>query len=306
MKPAPGTAKAPILEARDLSYTVDGRSILTEISVSLRPGLVHALVGPNGAGKTTLLRLLAGELAPSSGAVLLEGRPVSAYSAEELAQRRAVLPQQTVLQFMFRAEEVVWMGRYPHLRDRRRVQADHHAVVSQAMRSTETEHLAERPYPLLSGGERAGLDLARVLAQETPVLLLDEPNASLDVRHQMLVLELMRRLANEGAAVLAIVHDLSLAASADVVWLLNRGELVAAGSPDTVMTAAILEQVYRWPVTVLRRPDSSAPLVVPLLPGHVPVSVSCRVEDEGGRMNGPDAPEKEGGQWIGCSSSSTG
>ncbi len=279
MTPVSSTGKAPVLEARDLSYAVDGRLILTEISASLQPGLVHALIGPNGAGKTTLLRLLAGELAPSSGSVWLEGRPLSAYPAEELARRRAVLPQQTVLQFMFRAEEVVWMGRYPHLRDRRRAQADHQAMVSQAMRSTESEHLAGRSYPLLSGGEQARVDLARVLAQETPVLLLDEPNASLDVRHQMLVLELMRRLANDGAAVLAIVHDLSLAAAcADVVWLLDRGELVAAGSPDIVMTEEILEQVYRWPVTVLRRPDSGAPLVVPLLPGNVPAPVSCRVE----------------------------
>jgi iron complex transport system ATP-binding protein len=223
---------------------------------------------------------LAGELAPSSGSVWLEGRPLSAYSAEELARRRAVLPQQTVLQFLFRVEEVVWMGRYPYLKDGLRTDADHQAVVSQAMRSTETEHLAGHSYPLLSGGEQARVSLARVLAQETRVLLLDEPNASLDVRHQMLVLELMRRLANDGAAVLAIVHDLSLAAAcADVVWLLDRGELVAAGSPDIVMMEEILERVYRWPVRVLRRPDSAAPLVVPLLPGHLSVPVSYRIEE---------------------------
>lgn len=285
-----------MLEARSVTYRLNGRQLLADVSVRVRLGIVHVLVGPNGAGKTTLMRLLAGELTPSSGTVYLDGRPLPSYSSEELAQRRAVLPQQTVLQFFFRAREVVWMGRYPYLRERRWAPEEHWEAVVEAMRVTETAYLADQPYPLLSGGERTRIDLARVLAQRTPVLLLDEPSASLDLRHQMLLLTIMRRLADAGAAVLAIVHDLNLAATADEVWLIDRGQLVAAGPPHTVLTPQALEQVYGWPVSVLRRPDSERPLVVPHLPGEVAQS---GVHPRGSPLY------REERTWTGYDSSST-
>jgi iron complex transport system ATP-binding protein len=233
------------------------------VSLDLARGEVLALVGPNGAGKSTLLKLLAGDLSPSGGEVTLEGRPLARFGAKELALKRALLPQQTILQFAFTARAVVAMGRHPHLGMAGESPEDD-AVVEAALARTETVPLAERVYPSLSGGEQARVSLARVLAQETPVLLLDEPTAALDLRHQQSVLRIARDLAREGTAVLAVLHDLNLAATyADRIALLDEGKLVADGTPWDVLTEERLSAVFRHPIGVVRHPRRDCPLVLP-------------------------------------------
>lgn len=258
-----------MIRAEKLTYQVQNRVIVDSVSLALDRGSVVALVGPNGAGKSTLLKLLAGEMEPSEGQVFLDDKPLQSYSKRELALRRAVMPQEVLLAFAFTAEEVVMMGRYPHSLNRERRSAnkpaDDRLIVRQSMAKTETTHLADRVYPTLSGGEQARVTLARVLAQETPVVFLDEPTASLDPRHQHLVMSQARQLADQGGTVLAVLHDLNLASMyADQIVLLRDGTIQASGSPADVFTASILEGVFRTKFQVTQHPYASCPLVVSL------------------------------------------
>ena len=252
------------IEARSVGYLVGTARLLADVSLAVRPGELVALVGPNGAGKSTLLKLLAGDLTPSEGTILLDGRPLSSYRAAALAQRRAVMPQQTILQFAFTAREVVEMGRSP------RTDADpdtDRAIVEESLARTDTTGLAGRTYPTLSGGEQQRVTLARVLAQKTPLLLLDEPTTSLDLRHQELVLITARSAAADGAAVLAVLHDLNLAAAyADRIALLRGGRLAACDSPWAVLTEALLSEVFQYPIAVRPHPLRDCPLVLPAPP----------------------------------------
>ena len=220
------------------------------------------MVGPNGAGKTTLLRLFAGEVVPSRGEVLLGARPLAEMSPRELALARAVLPQHTLLQFAFRALDVVMMGRYPHgdattSQDAR--------VVGRAMGSTDTDQLATRLFPTLSGGEQTRVSFARVLAQQTRIVMLDEPTGSLDLRHQEIVMQTLKSLAADGAAVVAVLHDLNLAARhADRIAMMDGGRIVTVGPTSDVLTARRIETVYGQPVVVLSQPGLTHPVIVPI------------------------------------------
>jgi iron complex transport system ATP-binding protein len=260
---------APTLEARDLAYRAAGTTLVSDISLQLHPGEVLAVVGPNGAGKTTLLHLLSGDLAPSRGVVLLDGAPLAQLAAAAQALRRAVLRQQMSMAFPFTALEVVLMGRYPYLRGRSEGPQDT-AIARQSLERTEALPFAARTFPTLSGGEQTRVTLARVLAQTTPILLLDEPTAALDLRHQHATLQLARELAVAGGSVLAILHDLNLAASyADRIGILDRGSLVALGTPWEVLRADMLSQVYGVPVAVQPHPYLTAPLVL-VMPDNRP------------------------------------
>jgi iron complex transport system ATP-binding protein len=251
-----------MLEAESVSYRAGAATLVDGVSLALARGEVLALVGPHDAGKSTLLRLLAGDLAPAEGRVLLDGRPLSSYRPGDLARLRSVMPQQTVLQFAFSAREVVMMGRAPRLRGGET--AADWAVVEACLARTDSLALAERSYLTLSGGEQQRVTLARVLAQETPILLLDEPTASLDLRHQELVMGVAREAAAGGAAVLAVLHDLNLAAAhADRVAVLSRGRLAALGPPREVFTEGLLGEVFEYPVVVLPHPLGDYPLIVP-------------------------------------------
>jgi len=254
-----------MLEARAVSYSIGHATLLDRVSLTLERGEVLGLVGPNGAGKSTLLRLMAGDVRPSDGAILLDGAPIDTYKTKALALRRAVLPQQTVLQFAFSTREVVLMGRSPHLAFAAAEREQDHLAVERSMAQTDTLELAERIYPSLSGGEQQRVSLARILAQETPILLLDEPTASLDIHHQQLVMETARALADDGAAVLAVLHDLNLAAAtADRVALLKAGRLFALGPPWQVLTESNLTEVFAHPMSVIRHPMQDCPLIVPV------------------------------------------
>ncbi|MET9296385.1 heme ABC transporter ATP-binding protein [Streptomyces sp. NPDC003077] len=258
--PVPGQAYA---EADGVTVRYGPATVLDGVSLTAPAGEVLALVGPNGAGKSTLLAALAGDLALAAGGVRVAGRPSTAWSAAELARRRAVLPQSAALAFPFAVEEVVRMGRAPWAGTPAEARDDQ--AVAAAMRATDVTRFAGRPFPALSGGERARVALARVLAQETALLLLDEPTAALDLRHQELVLRICRERAAAGTAVVIVLHDLGLAAAyADRVAVLHAGRRAAHGPPADVLTADLLSRVYRQPVEVLAHPRTGTPLVVPL------------------------------------------
>ncbi len=260
MSAAPASA---IVTARGVGVRRDDREILSGIDLEVRAGEVLALVGPNGAGKSTLLSVLSGDLTPAAGTVELDGRPIGSYRPLELARRRAVLSQANVVSFPFRVLEIVQMGRSPWIRTAEL--ADDQAAVLEAIEATDIAHLLGRRFTTLSGGEQARVSLARVLAQRTPVVFLDEPTASLDLRHQEDVMRLARELAGVGRAVVVVVHDLSLAgAYADRIALLDAGRLDAVGSPAEVMTADRVGRAYGLEVQIHRVGASDRPIVLPL------------------------------------------
>lgn len=256
-RPAPGDVLA---ETEDLHVRLGAQEVLRGVDVAARAGEVLALVGPNGAGKSTLLSALAADLPPAEGVVRLHGRPATEWTAPELALRRAVLPQAAALSFPFTVEEVVRMGRAPWAH----TPHDDDAAVASAMAATEVTGFGPRSFAALSGGERARVALARVLAQRAPLLLLDEPTAALDLRHQELVLRVCRERAAAGDAVVVVLHDLGLAAAyADRTAVLCAGRVAAHGPPAEVFTDRLLTDVYRQPVEVLPHPRTGAALITP-------------------------------------------
>lgn len=251
----------PALRAEALSLRRGGAPVLDGIHLEVHRGEVLALIGPNGAGKSTLLAVMAGDVAPSQGSVRLDGQDIRSARARDLARRRSVMPQHPSILVPFTVAEVVRMGREPW---RGTVAAAYDdRLVAQASAAVGVTHLLDREVTALSGGEQARVALARVLAQDTGVVLLDEPTASLDLRHQQEVAALVRGLAAEGRAVVIVVHDLHLAAAvADRVALLDRGRLRAVGSPWEVLTADLISEVYQCEVSVLVDPDRAIPLVI--------------------------------------------
>lgn len=236
--------------------------MLHDIDFEVVAGEVAALVGPNGAGKSTLLAALAGEHAVAAGSIELEGKDLTTWTPVEMAQRRAVLPQSHTVGFSFTSRQVVAMGRSPWSRTGRREDDDE--CVHAAMSATDALPFADRPFLALSGGERARVALARVLAQATTTLLLDEPTAALDLAHQETVMRLARAQAKTGAAVVVVLHDLGLAAAySDRVIVLERGRKVADGPPQTVLTEELLTRVYGHPIEVIAHPETGAQLVLP-------------------------------------------
>lgn len=242
------------LVASDVTVEVGGREIISDASLHARPGEVVALIGPNGAGKSTLLAALAGDLPCVRGRVSIGELDVATAKAEELARVRSVMLQETTVAFSFLVRDVVDMGRRPW---GRAAVGENAAIVDAALRATDITHLQGRDVMTLSGGERARTALSRVLAQRTPVMMLDEPTAAMDIKHQEHSLGLVRKLADNGAIVVIVLHDLNAAAAyADHVVCLSRGRVVADGTVDEVYTNETLSRVYEWPISVTRAEGS--------------------------------------------------
>ncbi len=270
-RPESGGGERPALEGRGLTFAHPGarRAAVRDVSASVRPGRLLAVVGPNGAGKTTLLRLLAGALSPQRGEARLDGRPLGELGDRERARALAVVPQSESSPFPVTVRDMVAMGRYAHLGPWGRTAEHDRAVVERAMRRCAVGELADREVGQLSGGERQRARLARALAQGAPILLLDEPTAGLDLRYRMELFHLLRELCADGLAVLVVTHDLNLAARfADRLLLLDRGRATARGAPADVLAREVLEAVYEWPLRVVGHPgpgsDTGAPQTIPL------------------------------------------
>jgi iron complex transport system ATP-binding protein len=252
---------APRLSANRVTVRRGDRSIVSDANVILNAGELTVLAGPNGAGKTTLARATAGLLA-CEGEITFDGTPLSSLPLRARARALAYLPQGHEFHWPMSVEHIVALGREPHADPFSQTSATDRAAILHAMEATAVEHLAERTITTLSGGERARVALARALATEAPVLIADEPIASLDERHQLIIMDLLREIAHQGTAVLAIIHDLTLATRfADRVVLMNEGQIVANDMPQLALTPERIAQIFGISVNRVETPDG--PLLIP-------------------------------------------
>jgi len=237
---------------------------LEGVSLQVEPGTLYAVLGPNGSGKSTLMRALLGTVPLRSGSVRLGGRPLGDWRRRELARSVGAVTQHEPTAFPIRVRELVAMGRYPHLGALRPEAPRDREIIREALVQCDVERLADRDVSTLSGGEHQRVRIARALAQEPKALVLDEPTASLDIRHEMEILQLLRRSADRGMTVLLITHHLDLAARfADRILVLGCGRVAAEGTPTEVFREEILEAVYGWPVEVRIDEITGAPRVIP-------------------------------------------
>ncbi|MFT4033906.1 MAG: heme ABC transporter ATP-binding protein [Siphonobacter sp.] len=259
-----------MIEAHEVSYAVQGKTLVNAVSLEAHPGELLAIIGANGAGKSTLLKLLGKELTPSGGEIRMDGKPLSKLSREELAKFRAVLSQQHSLSFNFNVFDLVMMGRYPHFKGRPgRKDVE---VVRQAMEITGVTHLTKRVFISLSGGEQQRVHLAKVLAQlmepeesdQTRYLFMDEPINGLDLYYQHELLKIAHESARKGYCVIAILHDLNLTMQyADRVLILKKGQTVAFGEPDEVITRQHIKEAFQISVNLVRLPEIGYPIIIP-------------------------------------------
>ncbi|MFB4299558.1 ABC transporter ATP-binding protein [Actinomadura sp. NTSP31] len=252
------------LSGSGLTLAYDKRTITRDLDVTVPDGSFTVIVGPNACGKSTLLRALARILKPASGTVVLDGEPIAGWPAKKLARTLGLLPQSSIAPEGITVADLVSRGRYPHQGLLRQWSREDERVVAASMEATGVAALADRPVDELSGGQRQRVWIAMALAQETPLLLLDEPTTYLDIAHQIEVLDLCARLHEEGRTVVAVLHDLNHAARyATHMIAMRDGAIVAEGEPGTVVTAELVEEVFRLPCRVIECPETGTPLVVP-------------------------------------------
>ncbi|HVM96061.1 MAG TPA: heme ABC transporter ATP-binding protein [Candidatus Acidoferrales bacterium] len=253
------------ISADHLHFRYGLEPVINDISLTLQAGEMLGVIGPNGSGKSTLLRLLSGVLTPERGDVLLHGKQLQTYTRRQLGQQLAVVPQDTLIEFPFSVTEVVLMGRTPHLagfafESRRDLE-----IAKSAMERCGVQHLAQRSIHEISGGERQRVILARALAQETEIFLLDEPGAFLDIRHEVEIYDLLHDLQREGRSIVTVLHDLNLAALyCDRIVLLKEGRLARLGPPAEVITYDAITEVYETEVYVDLNTVTGAVNVLPL------------------------------------------
>jgi iron complex transport system ATP-binding protein len=255
------------LQAQDVTIGYDKRVISESLSVDIPDGAFTVIVGPNACGKSTLLRALSRLLAPTKGSVLLDGRAISSYPAKEVARRLGLLPQSSIAPDGIRVADLVARGRYPHQKLIRQWSADDESAVIEAMTATGVTELSGRLVDELSGGQRQRVWVAMVLAQQTPLMLLDEPTTFLDIAYQIDLLELCAELNKTGGRTLvAVLHDLNHACRyADHIIAMKAGAIVAEGRPADIITADLVRDVFGLPCRIIDDPESHTPLVIPLV-----------------------------------------
>jgi iron complex transport system ATP-binding protein len=259
--------------ARDLVVRYAGSAVaaLEGVSMEVPDGCLYAVLGPNGSGKSTLVKTLLGVVPVEEGHADVDGRDAREWTRRELARAVGVVPQAEVIAFPLTVRELVGMGRYPHLGPLGGEGEIDRRAVARALELCDVAELATRDVTTLSGGELQRVRIARALAQEPRALILDEPTASLDIRHEMAILELLRASADSGMTVLVVTHGLDMAARfADRMLLLSRGRVAAEGAPAEVLRAEVLADVYRWPIAVATDPSTGMPRVTPLRSGGEP------------------------------------
>lgn len=252
-------ARAASLSVEGLTYTIQRKKLLDNVSLRAGQGELVGVIGPNGAGKSTLLRAVAGVIEPSDGERQLGGRRFEEIPSRERARAVALVPQVAPMAHGFTCLELVLMGRYPHMGRFQIEGASDENIARQAMRLTDTEQFADRTLETLSGGERQRVFIARALAQQPRVLLLDEPTSNLDILHQLRVLGLIREWVANGATAIAAVHDLNMAARhCDFLVLLSEGRVIAEGTPQDVLTAENVRRAYGVESVIYRDPHTGA------------------------------------------------
>ena len=286
-------SKPQAISTQDLSYEIEGNILLDGVTMHADRGQLVGLIGPNGAGKSTLLRNISGILKSRYGTVQLDGTDITELSTREVATALALVPQIAPYTYGFTSIELVLMGRYPHLGRFQIEGREDDRIARDAMALTETEEFADRTLDTLSGGERQRVFVARALAQQPSILLMDEPTANLDVLHQLKVLDLVRQLVNDGLTAVAAIHDLNMAARyCDKLVLLNNGQLLAEGSPEDVLTPDTIESAFGVKAAVFRDPATGALAISLIGPadehsqngtGHSPNTVAERASYPGGQ-----------------------
>lgn len=258
--------KQPRLHADNVTIGYDKRIISENLSVEIPDGKFTVIVGPNACGKSTLLRALSRLLKPEAGTVLLDGKAISSYPAKEVARRLGLLPQTSIAPDGISVADLVARGRYPHQKLIKQWSREDEAAVVFAMNATGVTELSGRLVDELSGGQRQRVWVAMVLAQQTPLMLLDEPTTFLDIAHQIDLLELCSQLNREqGNTMVAVLHDLNHACRyADHIIAMKDGEVVTSGRPADVITAELVESVFGMPCRIIEDPESHTPLVIPL------------------------------------------
>ncbi|MFT3899463.1 MAG: ABC transporter ATP-binding protein [Gordonia sp. (in: high G+C Gram-positive bacteria)] len=253
------------LSARELVLAYDDETIVDGLSLAIPDDEFTVIIGPNACGKSTLLKALARVLAPSSGEVVLDGKAINSYAPREVAKILGLLPQSSAAPEDIRVAELVARGRFPHQGFLRNWSPEDEEVVAAALAATRTTELADHRVDQLSGGQRQRVWVAMVLAQQTPLILLDEPTTFLDIAHQIELLELCRTLNREqGRTIVAVLHDLNQACRyADHIVAMRDGRIVAQGAPAEVVTEAVVEEVFGLPCRIIDDPESHTPLVIP-------------------------------------------
>ncbi len=243
------------VSARDLSYIIDAQQLLDDVSIRADTGEMVGLIGPNGAGKSTLLRAVSGILRCREGDISLNGRDIRELTVKDMAAELALVPQIAPYTHGFTAMELVLMGRYPHLGRFQVEGKSDNRIAGDAMALTETDQFAHRTLDTLSGGERQRVFVARALAQQPRILLLDEPTSNLDVLHQLMVLDLVRNLVDDGLTAVAAFHDLSMAARyCDRLVVMSGGRVIATGTPKDVLQPGLIEAVFKVKSAVYQDP----------------------------------------------------
>lgn len=250
------------LEEVSFTYKKDNW-VVKDISLKLEQGKFYGIVGPNGAGKSTLLKLLDRYLVPQKGTIYLNERNLAEFTLPNLAQEVALIPQTSHF-FPFTVEEVVTLGRTPFSSRFQQPTAKDRVIVQASLEATGIQHLAQRRVSDLSGGERQRVTISRAFAQQTGILLLDEPTTHLDLEHQIRTCQLLQEKAKEGVLCVAVLHDLNLVANyCDHVFVLNYGELVKEGTPTEVFTPSLIQQIYNVTIPTLLHPETGRPIIVP-------------------------------------------
>ncbi|MDX1645781.1 MAG: ABC transporter ATP-binding protein [Longimicrobiales bacterium] len=252
-------------EGLGVRYPGAATPALHDVSISVSTGSLYAVLGPNGSGKSSLVRALLGVTPLASGRALVGGRSIDRWKRGELARAVGVVSQNESIAFPLTVTELVGMGRYPHVGPLAIESEADRSAVRRALGACDIAELSERDVTTLSGGEFQRTRIARALAQEPSALVLDEPTSSLDIRHQMAILELLRRSADDGMTVLLVTHSLDLAAQfSDRMLLLSQGRVAAEGPPEDVLQEDVLTEVYGWPLSVSTDPETGTPRVAAL------------------------------------------
>ncbi len=254
------------ISTKAITFKYDESTIIDCLDFQVKRGSFITIIGPNGSGKSTLLKLMAANLSCYEGTVLINNRGLNTYKMKELAKEMAVVPQDTSVSYDFDVYDIVLMGRNPHLKRFQKESEVDFQIVKEAMEQTDTLHLKDRKINEISGGERQRVIIARALAQQSKIILLDEPTSSLDIHHQLEVLELLKRLNKEKkVTIIAVLHDMNLAARySQEILLLHHGKMLTMGKTEEVMTVENLQQAYQMEMIIQRNTYTKALEVIPL------------------------------------------
>lgn len=254
------------VEVESLKFSYNEKKILNNVTFSVEKGEFVSIIGPNGSGKSTLLKNIASNLKPDKGCIKIDGRDLKLFKSKELAKKMALVPQDTNISFDFQVFDIVLMGRSPYLSRFEREKEYDYEVTTQALKLTDTFYLRDRNINEISGGERQRVIIARALAQEPEIILLDEPTSHLDINHQIEILNLLHKLNREkGMTILIVIHDINLAARySNKMMLLNDGEILSIGKPEDVVTQRNMEKAYNMDIIVNENPYTNSPYIIPI------------------------------------------